>query len=88
MVATAALVRVLTFGDRTTVVQRIVAPTLVLHGREDPLLPVQCAIETAAQIRGATLSVIDGMGHDLPTALQARLAEQIVAHCRAHHRVL
>ncbi len=70
-------------GDRTDVVRRIAAPTLVLHGRDDPLLPLPCGVETAKQIPGATLSVIDGMGHDLPTALHARLASEIVAHCRA-----
>jgi proline iminopeptidase len=75
------LVAISATGDRTDVVRRINTPTLVLHGRDDPLLPVQCGIETAQQIPGAKLVVIDGMGHDLPTALHVRLAKEIAAHC-------
>jgi pimeloyl-ACP methyl ester carboxylesterase len=77
------LVAVSAAGDRTDIVRRIAAPTLVLHGRDDPLLPVECAIDTHQHVVGATLSVIDGMGHDLPMALHQRLAYEIAAHCHA-----
>jgi pimeloyl-ACP methyl ester carboxylesterase len=77
------LVAVSAAGDRTDIVRRITAPTLVLHGREDPLLPLACGIDTHKAVVGAKLSVIDGMGHDLPAALHQRLAEEIAAHCHA-----
>jgi pimeloyl-ACP methyl ester carboxylesterase len=59
--------------------KRITAPTLVLHGRLDPLLPVAAGIETARCIPGARLVVIDDMGHDLPPPLLPRIAEEIAS---------
>jgi pimeloyl-ACP methyl ester carboxylesterase len=64
------------------VLKNITAPTLVIHGQNDPLLPVAAGIDTARVITQAKLSVIPGMGHDLPAGLHARLAEEIAAHCR------
>ena len=46
-------------------------------------MPVAAGIDTAANIPGAKLEVIAGMGHDFAPALQPRLAEMIAAHCRA-----
>lgn len=57
-------------------------PTLVIHGDADPLVPVECGRRTARCIPGATLRVIEGMGHDLPSGLLPSLAEDIVAHAR------
>jgi pimeloyl-ACP methyl ester carboxylesterase len=69
-------------GDRTEVVRTIRAPTLVLHGAADPLVPPACGIETARVIPNARMEMIEGMGHDIPSALHARLADEIAAHCR------
>ena len=44
----------------------IAAPTLVIHGEVDPLIPVAAGRATAAAIEGSELIVIEGMGHDLP----------------------
>ncbi len=41
-------------------------PSLVIHGEADPLILVEAGRATADAIPGATLLVIDGMGHDLP----------------------
>lgn len=73
------LLAVLATGDRRPWLTRIVAPTLVLHGRLDPLLPLAAGIETAQCIAGARLVVIDGMGHDLPPALLPRIADEIAS---------
>jgi pimeloyl-ACP methyl ester carboxylesterase len=51
---------------------RIKAPTLILHGSADPLVPVAAAHDLARRIAGARLDIIDGMGHDLPEQLWAR----------------
>jgi pimeloyl-ACP methyl ester carboxylesterase len=56
-------------GDRRAKLRTITAPTVVLHGADDPLVPVAGGRDTAANIAGAELRVIDGMGHDLPPAL-------------------
>lgn len=69
-------------GDRTEAIRTIRAPTLVLHGAADPLVPPPCGEETARVIPNAKLEMIEGMGHDLPSALHTRLAEEIAAHCR------
>lgn len=71
------LLAVLATGDRRPWLGRITAPTLVLHGRLDPLLPVAAGVETAACIPGAKLVVIEGMGHDLPPPLLPRIADEI-----------
>ncbi len=73
------LLAVLATGDRREWLKRITAPTLVLHGRLDPLLPVAAGIETAESIPGAKLVVIEGMGHDLPPALLPRIADEIAS---------
>jgi pimeloyl-ACP methyl ester carboxylesterase len=67
-------------GDRRDRLQRITAPTLVLHGREDPLVPLAGGIDTAEHVDGARLEIIDGMGHNLPEALWPRLIDSIIAN--------
>jgi proline iminopeptidase len=67
-------------GDRTPQLQTIVAPTLVIHGAADPLVPLACGVDTAHAIPGARLEVIEGMGHDLPAQLLERLLALIDAH--------
>jgi pimeloyl-ACP methyl ester carboxylesterase len=61
----------------------ISVPTLVLHGRADPLVPYACGEDTARRIPGATLVGIEGMGHDLPPAPVARMLELMIPHMNA-----
>ena len=68
--------------DRTTSLAAVRAPTLVIHGADDPLVPVAAGMDTARHIRGAQLKVIPGMGHDFAPALQPMLADAIAAHIR------
>ncbi|MET9831188.1 alpha/beta hydrolase [Streptomyces sp. NPDC006385] len=58
----------------------VTAPTLVLHGSEDPMFPPAHAAATAAAVPGARLVLIEGMGHTLPAALDDRLAAEILRH--------
>ncbi len=71
------LIAVAADGDRSRLLARITAPTHIVHGAVDPLVPVAAAHDLHAKIAGATLEVIEGMGHDLPTALWPRLAAAI-----------
>ncbi|HZC16013.1 MAG TPA: alpha/beta hydrolase [Caulobacteraceae bacterium] len=66
-----------TSGDRRPRLATITAPTMVLHGADDPLVPVAGGRDTAANIPGAELRVIPGMGHDLPPALYETFVETI-----------
>ncbi|MFE0471987.1 alpha/beta fold hydrolase [Streptomyces sp. NPDC058947] len=58
----------------------VTAPSLVLHGTEDPMFPPAHAEATAAALPGARLVLIEGMGHTLPAALDDRLAGEILRH--------
>jgi pimeloyl-ACP methyl ester carboxylesterase len=69
-------------GDRIKVLNKIKTPTLVIHGKADPLVPVAGGIDTARLIRGARLELIDGMGHDLPQPLIAHFVDLISGHAR------
>ena len=80
---TRQLLAVVASGDRRRLLRRIVAPTLVLHGADDPLVPLEAGRDTARNVPGARLVIIDGMGHDLPDALLPRLAKEIAGHCRS-----
>lgn len=56
---------------------RITAPTLVIHGQDDPLIPVAAARDLARRIPGARLEILPGWGHDLPEPLWPRLAAEV-----------
>lgn len=65
---------------------RIQVPTLVLHGTEDPLVPIACGEDTARRIPGARFVPIAGMGHDLPPAVVERLLEPLLPHLQLGSR--
>jgi pimeloyl-ACP methyl ester carboxylesterase len=60
----------------------IQAPTLVIHGSADPLVPVKHAIFTGRVIPGAKLEIIEGLGHELPAVIWPHLIDQIVRQVR------
>jgi pimeloyl-ACP methyl ester carboxylesterase len=67
-------------GDRSGLLGRISAPTRVIHGHDDPLVPVACGHDLVARISGAVADIVPGMGHDLPLPLLARFADGIAAN--------
>lgn len=69
-------------GDLRPLSRTIAAPTLVIHGSDDPLIPPACGRDIAATIPGARLMLVDGMGHDLPPGLYQAVAEGIAGHRR------
>lgn len=71
------LVAIVADGDRTPLLSRITAPTRIVHGAADPLIPVAAAHQLNRKIRGSALEIIEGWGHDLPVPLLSRLAESI-----------
>jgi pimeloyl-ACP methyl ester carboxylesterase len=66
-------------GDRTQALRSLDVPTLVVHGEEDPLIPVSGGRATAAAIPGAHLWTVPGMGHDLPRGVWPELIARIGA---------
>jgi pimeloyl-ACP methyl ester carboxylesterase len=75
------LLAIIASGDRRKLLRTIKVPTLVIHGAADPLVPLAAGRDTAQNIPGAELLVIEGMGHDFPEALMPRLAQAIAGHC-------
>ncbi|MFX1292459.1 MAG: alpha/beta fold hydrolase [Promethearchaeota archaeon] len=60
------LMATIAHGNRKPKLSSITAPTVVIHGGDDPLVPVMGGKDTAESIPGAELVIIDGMGHSLP----------------------
>ena len=54
---------------RDEILKSVRAPTLVIHGADDPLLPVEHGRDTAECIPGAELVIVPGMGHDVSEAV-------------------
>jgi len=65
-------------GSRVDRLRRVRVPTLVIHGRDDPLIPVAAGEDTARQVPNARLVIVPGMGHNIPDALAPEIA-RIVA---------
>ncbi|CAH1653098.1 alpha/beta fold hydrolase [Chelatococcus asaccharovorans] len=74
-------------GDRRARLATITAPTLVIHGVDDPLIPPACGHDTALSIPNAIYRPIAGMGHDLPPELDQTVIAAIceVAQKGSHH---
>jgi proline iminopeptidase len=64
-------------GDRSALLASIKAPTTIVHGSADPLVPVAAAHDLARKIPHAQLRIIEGMGHDLPPGVLPMLLESI-----------
>ena len=67
---------------RATELKAMQTPTLVVHGKDDPLVPFVCGEDTARRIPRAQLVGIHGMGHDLPPGVVERLLQVLLAHLR------
>ena len=72
---------ILASGSREKILASVQAPTLVIHGSEDPLVSVEHGRDTARAVPNGKITVIDGMGHDLPLALIPLVRSAIASHC-------
>ncbi|MBX3706095.1 MAG: alpha/beta fold hydrolase [Pseudomonadales bacterium] len=72
-------------GNRRPALGGIRTPTLVIHGKDDPLVPLAGGIDTHEAIPGSRLAVIEDMGHDLPEPLWPEIVRHISAHTAQHH---
>lgn len=75
--ATRQYAAIIADGSRVERLKKVDLPFLVIHGKADPLVPVEGGIDTAKHVAGAKLELIDGMGHDLPVELCPRYVELI-----------
>ena len=74
------LVAVVADGDRTHMLARIAAPTHIVHGEQDALVPVAAGHDLSRKITGSTHDIVAGMGHDLPLPLLPHYAQGITAN--------
>ena len=60
---------------------QVTAPTLVLHGTEDPMFPIAHGRALAAEISGATFVPLEGTGHEVfPRHTWATVVPAILDH--------
>ena len=74
---------VMASGDRVDLLKTVKVPTLVLHGDDDPLLPVDGGKDVASLVPGAKIETFPGWGHDVPPQMVPKLIESISKFCRA-----
>ncbi|MFA4080404.1 alpha/beta fold hydrolase [Mycobacteroides salmoniphilum] len=66
-------------GSLLRFTRAITAPTVVIHGRNDPLVPYQNGRVVAKNIRNSRFALIEGMGHDLPEPVWEPVAKELLA---------
>ena len=72
--------------DRRAALRTLRVPTVVLHGAEDPIVPVAAGQDVAANIAGADWRLIPGMGHEVPAQLVPVVVDAITSAAgRAAH---
>lgn len=60
------LIAIIAHGNRKEALKKIKIPTLIIHGSDDPLIPVEGGKDTAEAMPEAKFIIIEGMGHDVP----------------------
>ncbi|NDC60653.1 MAG: alpha/beta hydrolase [Betaproteobacteria bacterium] len=72
---------------RAALLPKITQPTLVIHGKADPLLPFACGEDIARRIPNAKLMLIEGLGHDFPPAAVTLMVNRLLPFLHAHSPV-
>ena len=66
--------------NRFKALKEVSIPTLIIHGTEDPLIPVDHGEAIANQIKNSEKLIIEGMGHNFPTSVIPAIIEEMVNH--------
>ncbi|MCC2978658.1 alpha/beta fold hydrolase [Sphingomonas sp. IC4-52] len=69
-------------GDRRQRLKAITTPTVVIHGSDDSLVPLDGGRDTAASIPGARLVEVRGMGHNVPVEVIPQIVDAIESIAR------
>ncbi|HEX3758001.1 MAG TPA: alpha/beta hydrolase [Kofleriaceae bacterium] len=76
-------VRAFSETDLTADVQRIDVPTLIIHGDDDQIVPINASARaTARLVKNAVLKVYQGAPHGLPATHQDRLDSDLLEFLR------
>lgn len=65
-------------GSRIEALKSLKTPTLVIHGKADPLIPFEHGVKTAALIPNAESLWIDGLGHMLPENYSPEIVKRMI----------
>ena len=68
--------------DRTSRLNEINVPTLVIHGTEDAILPLDHGIALADGIKNSTRMIMDRVGHEIPEQLYSEIVNAIVENIK------
>jgi pimeloyl-ACP methyl ester carboxylesterase len=71
------LVAILAAEGRLEKLSQLKVPTLVIHGDDDLLVPVENGRSVAAAVPGARLLELEGMGHNLPKRVWPQVMDAI-----------
>jgi pimeloyl-ACP methyl ester carboxylesterase len=75
---------VLADSDRAEMLHLIRAPSLVVHGTHDPLVPIECGRDTHRRILGSVWVEIEHMAHDLSDKLTPVLMPHLLSFLKSH----
>jgi non-heme chloroperoxidase len=77
-------IKVFSETDQTEDLEKLAVPTLIIHGDDDQIVPIEAsALVSARLVKQATLKIYEGAGHGLPTTLKDRLNADLLEFCRA-----
>jgi pimeloyl-ACP methyl ester carboxylesterase len=76
------LLAILAAQPRLGRLQRVRVPTLVIHGQDDILVPIENGRMVAAAVPGARMLELEGMGHDIPKRVWPQVIDAIVETAR------
>ena len=79
---------IITTRDLRAWTRKVMAPSLIIHGSDDPLVPVENGLDIATEISGARMEIIEGMGHDIPPGFITTIVDHVLEHlCSAEGSV-
>jgi pimeloyl-ACP methyl ester carboxylesterase len=64
--------------DRREALGKLKIPAVIIHGDQDPIVPLESGIEVADAIPGSHLCIISGMGHDISSEFVDEMVECIL----------
>ena len=70
--------------NRFNRLKEIAMPTLIIHGTEDPLIPIDHGILLADNIVGAKKLILKGVGHEIPDELLSEIIPVMSAHFKSN----
>lgn len=66
-------------GSRIEALKKLTIPTMVIHGKTDPLIPFEHGVKTAELIPNSKTLWFNGMGHIIPKKYSDKMVPSIVA---------